>query len=61
MFFLYLIKNYFVANGEEIENEIINKTQQETVPNIFIKQQHIGLLYFLFYLKEKFNCILRWL
>jgi glutaredoxin len=31
-----------IANGEEIEKALIDKTQQETVPNIFIKQQHIG-------------------
>jgi glutaredoxin len=42
--FFYLIKNFSLAEGEEIEQELINKTKQETVPNIFIKQQHIGLL-----------------
>lgn len=30
-------------NGDDILNELIKKTDQETVPNIFIKQQHIGL------------------
>ncbi len=42
--FFYLIKNFSLAEGEGIEQELINKTKQETVPNIFIKQQHIGLL-----------------
>jgi len=41
--FFYLIKKFSLAEGEEIEQELINKTKQETVPNIFIKQQHIGL------------------
>lgn len=38
----------FVDDGEAIEAEIIQKTEQETVPNIFIKQQHMGLILFEF-------------
>jgi glutaredoxin len=35
----------FLAEGDQIQDELINKTEQDTVPNIFIKQQHIGLFY----------------
>ncbi|CAF1593542.1 unnamed protein product [Rotaria sp. Silwood1] len=38
----YSIELDQIAEGETILNELINKTQQETVPNIFIKKQHIG-------------------
>lgn len=31
-----------VANGADIQNYLGEKTQQRTVPNIFIKGQHIG-------------------
>lgn len=34
--------NLCLDQGELIEAEIIKKTKQETVPNIFIKQQHMG-------------------
>ncbi|CAF0921456.1 unnamed protein product [Adineta steineri] len=33
---------YYLAEGDQIQNALINKTEQDTVPNIFIKQQHIG-------------------
>ncbi|KAJ2927056.1 hypothetical protein H1R20_g10038, partial [Candolleomyces eurysporus] len=29
-------------DGSEIQNYLLQKTQQRTVPNIFIKQEHIG-------------------
>ena len=35
-------KIFVLDQGELIEAEIIKKTKQETVPNIFIKQQHMG-------------------
>ena len=31
-----------LAEGDDIQDALIKKTEQETVPNIFIKQQHIG-------------------
>lgn len=31
-----------VDQGEQLEAALIKKTEQETVPNIFIKQEHIG-------------------
>jgi len=31
-----------LAEGESIDEVLLNKTGQETVPNIFIKQEHIG-------------------
>ena len=39
--------------GEDIQNELIKKTDQETVPNIFIKQQHIGKILFIIPTKRK--------
>lgn len=38
-----VINDLILAEGEQIEDVIIKKTEQETVPNIFIKQQHIGI------------------
>ncbi|CAF1267928.1 unnamed protein product [Rotaria sordida] len=38
----YSIELDQMDNGELILNELINKTKQETVPNIFIKKEHIG-------------------
>ncbi|CAF3355846.1 unnamed protein product [Rotaria socialis] len=38
----YAIELDKIDDGELILAELINKTEQETVPNIFIKKQHIG-------------------
>lgn len=32
----------FIAQGEEIQAYLLDKTGQRTVPNIFIDQKHIG-------------------
>jgi glutaredoxin len=44
--------NLFLAEGDQIQEELIKKTEQDTVPNIFIKQQHIGLFYVYIYVSE---------
>ncbi|CAG8513486.1 4630_t:CDS:2, partial [Ambispora leptoticha] len=31
-----------MTNGSDIQNYLLQKTKQRTVPNIFINQQHIG-------------------
>ncbi|CAF1078282.1 unnamed protein product [Adineta ricciae] len=38
----YSIELDKMAEGDDIQEALIKKTEQETVPNIFIKQQHIG-------------------
>ena len=34
------------ATGPEIQNELLTKTGQKTVPNVFIRGKHIGIFIF---------------
>ena len=37
-----LIWNLFIDDGAAIQDALEDMTQQRSVPNVFIKQQHIG-------------------
>lgn len=39
---IYLIHQIFLANGAEIQNALLAKTGQKTVPNVFVGGKHVG-------------------